>query len=282
MECHALTHAQFEDFSTIIATTLGIKMPPAKRVMLQSRLQRRLRELGLETFEEYHTQFFQNPAHQAEELEHLQNLATTNKTDFLREADHFTVLVNETLAIWRRTRSAPVFRVWCAGCSSGEEPYTIAMTLLEQQAASPFEFAILATDVSTRVLHLAQEGIYEEEKVAPIPKALQKKYLLRSRDPAARQVRIAPEVRRHVRFGHLNFLSPDYGVKEMMDAIFFRNVMIYFDRPTQQQVVTKLCRNLRPDGFFFTAHAETLQGLGLPLRNAGTAVYRLNAHSVAK
>jgi len=276
MECHDLTTEQFEDFSAIISDTLGIKMPPAKRVMLQSRLQRRLREVGLESFAEYHARFFNDPEHRAAEIEHLLNLATTNKTDFFREPEHFHVLVNEALAHWRRERPSGVFRVWCAGCSTGEESYTIAMTLLEQQAAGRFDFSILATDVSTRVLDTAMQAIYAEERIGPIPLALRTKYLLRSRDPAARQVQIAPQVRGHVRFGHLNFLAPDFGIRETLDVIFFRNVMIYFDRPTQQQVVGKMCRHLRPDGYLFTAHAETLQGLALPLRSAGAAVYRLN------
>ncbi len=279
MECPSLTPAQFEDFSAVIAGTLGIKMPPAKRVMLQSRIQRRLRELGLESFDEYHARFFHDPEHRSAELEHLLNLATTNKTDFFREPDHFGVLVRESLALWRRDRPAGVFRVWCAGCSTGEEAYTLAMTLLEQQSAGAFDFSILATDVSTRVLHTAMAGIYAEERAEPIPPALRTKYLLRSRERTDRQVRIAPEVRAHVRFGHLNFLSSAYGIQDPMDVVFFRNVMIYFDRPTQQQVVTRICQHLRTDGYLFTAHAETLQGLGLPLRTAGTAVYRLNPPS---
>ena len=274
MECNALTTKQFEDFSAVIAESLGIKMPETKRVMLQSRLQRRLREVGLETFKDYHARFFNDPAYRAVEIEHLLNLATTNKTDFFREPEHFAVLVREVLAHWRRDRPSSVFRVWCAGCSTGEESYTIAMTLLEQQAAGPFEFSILATDVSTRVLEKAMQGVYPEEHIAPIPLAIRGKYLLRSRQSSDRLVLIAPEVRSRVRFGHLNFLASDYGIRETMDAIFFRNVMIYFDRPTQQQVVGRMCRHLRPNGYIFTAHAETLQGLDLPLRSAGSAVYR--------
>jgi chemotaxis protein methyltransferase CheR len=281
MESLALTAAQFEDFSALIAGTLGIKMPPSKHVMLQSRIHRRLRELGLGSFDEYHARFFHEPGHQAVELEHLLNLATTNKTDFFREPELFAVLAADALGHWRRTRPSGAFRVWCAGCSSGEEAYTIAMTLLEQQVRERFEFSILATDVSTRVLHTAMEGVYAEEHAARIPAPLRAKYLLRSRDPAAQQVRIAPEVRACVRFGHLNFLAPDYGLPEPVDAIFFRNVMIYFDRSTQQQVVARMCRHLRPDGFLFIAHAETLQGLGLPLRNAGPSVYRLVASPAA-
>ena len=276
-EAAALTAEQFADFSTLITTRLGIKMPEGKRVLLQSRLHRRVRELGMETVDEYHRLFFSDPAMQAGELEHLLNLATTNKTDFFREAVHFDRLVDDVLPAWRKRPPSPVFRVWCAGCSSGEEAYTLAMTLLEQRARQPFEFSLLATDVCTRVLGIAKQAIYSPEQAAPIPPELKSKYLLRSRDPKHPAVRIAPEVRACVQFGQLNFLAPDFGIREMFDVIFFRNVMIYFDRPTQQEVVGRMCLNLRVGGTLFIAHAETLQGLPLPLRTVGPAVYRREA-----
>lgn len=274
MESQTLTPAQFADFQAVITGTLGIKMPPTKQVMLQSRLHRRLRELGLESFEEYHTRFFGDAAHQAVELEHLLNLATTNKTDFFREPEHFDVLAKEVLPAWLRAPAGPVFSVWCAGCSTGEEAYTLAMVLAEQQRTFSFDFSIRATDVSTRVLETARQAVYTEEHAAPIPLALKQKYLLRSRDRDTGLVRIAPELRRKVRFGHLNFLSADYGMREAFDAVFFRNVMIYFDRATQQDVVSKICRQLRVDGRLFIAHSETLQGLALPLKMLGPATYR--------
>lgn len=270
----ALTPAQFADFSEIIATQLGIKMPPSKQTMLQSRLVRRLRELEIDSIEEYHHRFFNDAAHRAEELEHLLNLATTNKTDFFREPDHFDVLVKEVLPAWLSRPTGRTFQVWCAGCSTGEEAYTIAMMLTEQQAARRFDFSIRATDVCTRVLDTAMQAIYTAEQIRPVPPAFRAKYLLRSRDRSDDRVRIAPEVRAKIRFGHLNFLSPDFGLPDTYDVIFFRNVMIYFDRETQQEVVGKMCRNFQPGGTLFIAHAETLQGLPLPLRTVGTSVYR--------
>ena len=274
MSSPALTAGQFADFSGFIAARLGIKMPPSKLTMLQSRLHRRLRELGLESFAEYHDRFFNDAAHRAEELEHLLNLATTNKTDFFREPDHFDALVKQVLPAWLRRPTGPVFRVWCAGCSTGEEAYTIAMMLLEQQAAHQFEFSIRATDVCTRVLDTAMQATYPAEHIKPVPPALRAKYLLRSRDRDNDRVRIAPAVRAKVRFGHLNFLAPEFGLPETLDVIFFRNVMIYFDRETQQQVVGRMCRHLHVGGTLFIAHAETLQGLPLPLRPAGPSIYR--------
>lgn len=274
MSTEALTPEQFADFQAVITGTLGIKMPPSKQVMLQSRLHRRLRELGLVSFAEYHERFFGDPQQQAAELEHLLNLATTNKTDFFREPDHFDVLVKEVLPAWLREPAGPVFSVWCAGCATGEEAYTLAMVLAEQQRTFAFDYSIRATDVSTRVLEIARDAVYTEEHAEPIPLALRQRYLLRSRDHAAAQVRVVPELRQRVRFGHLNFLSPDYGMREVFDVVFFRNVMIYFDRETQQEVVAKICRRLRPGGRLFIAHSETLQSLELPLRMVGPAAYQ--------
>jgi chemotaxis protein methyltransferase CheR len=267
-----LTPEQFEDFRDIIAGQLGIKMPATKQVMLQSRLHRRLRELGMENFAEYHARFFNDQDYQSGELEHLLNLATTNKTDFFREAEHFDLLARQVLPAWLRDPSGPVFRLWCAGCATGEETYTLAMTLREQQALFRFEFSVLGTDVSTRALETAMRAVYAEEHAEPIPPALRSKYLLRNRKDSL--VKVTAELRSKVRFGHLNFLAPDYGLRDAFDAVFFRNVMIYFDRPTQQEVVTKICRHLRPGGHLFVAHSESLQGLTLPLHMLGPAFYR--------
>jgi chemotaxis protein methyltransferase CheR len=273
MQQTELTSKQFDDFSTIIASRLGIKMPATKRTMLQSRLLRRARELGLEDVHAYHTHFFSDPEEQEEELEHLLNLATTNKTDFFREPDHFEFLAQQALPAWKARSPGGPFKVWCAGCATGEEAYTLAMVLLEQQVRGAFDFSILATDVSTRVLQKAMAATYDEEHTSPIPLSLRKKYLLRGHSGSAGLVKIAPEVKAHVRFGHLNFLSDDYGIKNKFDVIFFRNVMIYFDRDVQRQIVSRMCRLLPVGNWFFTAHAETLQGLGLPLESVQAAVY---------
>ena len=274
MDTLTLTVQQFEDFRDVISTNLGIKMPPTKRIMLQCRLHRRLRELGLDTFDEYHARFFQDREHQAAEIEHLLNLATTNKTDFFREAAHFDVLSRDVLLAWRKRRSDGIFRVWCAGCATGEEAYTLAMVLLEQRTHGGPEFSIFATDVSTRVLEVAMRAIYTEDHAEPVPPALRAKYLLRSCDHEERLVRIAPVARACVRFAHLNFLAPDYGLRETFDVVFFRNVMIYFDREIQQRVVSRMCRHLRIGGHLFISHSETLQGLPLPLRLLGAAFYQ--------
>ncbi len=169
--------------------------------------------------------------------------------------------------------------VWSAGCSSGEEPYTLAIVLSEYAAAHPgFHFRILASDISTDMLERAEMGIYSSECVAPIPLALKRKYLLRSRDSQSPRVRVAPELRKLVDFRRLNFMDSDYMLAEKVDAIFCRNVLIYFDRATQESILRKLVHNLTPSGYLFVGHSETLHDMDLPVIPVAPALYR-KAHA---
>ena len=275
-----LTPERFKRFAEFITRELGIKMSEQKIPMLQSRLHRRLRALGLPSVEAYQKYLFDS-GEAEHELADFIDAVTTNKTDFLREPHHFEFLVGKVLPPFSSETPARGFKLWCAGCSTGEEPYTLCMYLNEYaDTHRGFDYSLFATDISTQVLHAAQHAVYDEKKIEPIPMPWRKKYLLRSRDPAKQAVRFVPELRSHVRFARLNFMDSDYGVKEMFDVIFFRNVMIYFDRPTQEAVVGKLCRQLRPGGYFFTGHSESLLGLNVPLRMVSSAVYRKPADNV--
>jgi chemotaxis protein methyltransferase CheR len=273
----ALSAESLERFCSFITHELGIKMTPAKLPMLQSRLQRRLRDLGIPTLEAYQHFLFNSPDGEAERV-HFIDAVTTNKTDFFREPQHFDYLTRTALpaldADPAGARPWP-FRLWCAGCSSGEEPYTLAMVLSEFATQRPgFEFALLATDISQRVLEHAANAVYATERIDPVAPALRTKYLLRSRDPTRAVVRIAPELRRRVTFHRLNFMDSDYHVRDRFEVIFFRNVMIYFDKPTQESVIRKLCQHLVPGGYLFVGHSESLAGLAVPLRCVATAVYQ--------
>ena len=267
----------FRQFAKFITGELGIKMPDSKVTMLQSRLQRRLRELRISSLEEYQSFLFNSPDSK-EELVHFINAVTTNKTDFFREPYHFQYLTQialPALAERRRPGVPWMMKLWCAGCSSGEEPYTQAMVLSEYaKQTEGFDFGILATDISTRVLEQAQSGIYAESRIEPIPALMRKSYLMRSKDKSQDSVRIVPELRRKISFHRLNFMDDDYGVKDEFEVIFFRNVMIYFDKPTQQAVINKLCRNLKVGGYLFAGHSESLAGLDIPVTAIGSAVYR--------
>ena len=274
MQKENLTDRQFADFSAVIHSHLGIKMPYSKKGMLQSRLQRRLRYLEMDNLQEYHAWFFWDEKNQDQELEHLLNLATTNKTDFFREPAHFNYLTQHIFADWRTQKHTGPFRLWSAGCSSGEEAYSMAMLLLDEQESFAFDFSVLGTDISTHILHKAMKAIYSEEDIQPIPISMRTKYLLRNRDRKKRDVRIAQEVRKRIRFGILNFQAPEYGLRNKMDVVFFRNVMIYFERNDQVQIVTRLCRNMRPGGYLVVGHSESLNGYDLPLRSLHPATYR--------
>lgn len=267
-------------FCRYITDELGIKMSEAKLPLLQSRLQRRLRTLGLNSLGAYQEYLFNSPEG-AEERTHFINAITTNKTDFFREPAHFNYLSETALPNLDADRGSPAahrpweFKLWCAGCSSGEEPYTLSMVLSEFAQKRPgFEFSLLATDISTRVLNHALLGIYDEERIAPVPPPLRSKYLLRSKDRSEPQVRIIPELRRRICFQRLNFMDAAYPVKETFEVIFFRNVMIYFDKQTQEDVIHKLCRHLAPGGYLFVGHSESLAGLNIPVTAVSLAVYR--------
>ena len=171
------------------------------------------------------------------ELTHMVDQVTTNKTDFFREPSHFDYLSQKALPDLALSKRNLV--VWSAGCSTGEEPYTLAMVLGEFAGGRHgCDFLILATDISTRVLEKARLAIYDEEAIAPIPAGLKKKYLLRSRDETHSRYRVIPELRDHVRFRQLNLMEGDFGFREQMDIIFCRNVIIYFDKATQASLLT--------------------------------------------
>ncbi|MDT8421744.1 MAG: protein-glutamate O-methyltransferase [Desulfuromonadales bacterium] len=274
-----ISEQDFQRFSTLIYDSCGIKMPPHKKTMLESRLRKRLRAHGMNSFEEYSTYLFSEQG-MKNELVSMIDVVTTNKTDFFREAAHFEFLTKLALPQLVETRRAGLdrpLRVWSAGCSSGEEPYTLAMVLSEFAGSVPgFSFSIMATDISTQVLEKARLGIYPLDKVEPVALELKKKYLLRGKGEQASRVRVVPELRSLVSFRRLNFLDDDFGISEPLDIIFCRNVIIYFDQPTQKKLLSKLAGHLRPGSFIFMGHSETLNGLELPLAQVAPSVYRKN------
>lgn len=275
-EVGELSAETFMRFAQFITGELGIKMPESKLTMVHSRLLRRVRELKLNSVEQYSEYFFTSS--NSQEREHFINAITTNKTDFFREAEHFDFLTRIALPSLSRTasyRPGSRLKVWSAGCSSGEEPYTLAMVLSEYELEHPgFDFAILGTDVSTRVLDLARDGIYQESQTAPVPPELRRKYLRQGHHQSQCLARVVPELRQKVTFHQLNFMAEDYGIRDMFDLVFFRNVLIYFDKPTQEAVINKISRNLRPGGYFFAGHSESLTGLNTALSCVQTAVFR--------
>lgn len=277
-----MSERDFLTLSNLVYERCGIKLTPAKKTMVEGRLRKRLRHLRMTSFRQYCDYLFNAGALESESV-HMIDLITTNKTDFFREAGHFSYLLEKALPELRgrwglgsRTR----LNVWSAGCSSGEEPYTLAMVLSEFSDRFPgFRFSVLATDICTRVLEKAAMGIYDHDRVEPVPMQLRKKYLLRSKDKSNGRVRICSELRSLVRFQRLNLMDDEFPIHEPMGLIFCRNVMIYFDRPTQQRLIEKFARHLVPGGYLFVGHSESLHGMDLnsfePVGGVASAYRRL-------
>ena len=266
----------FNLFSEYITEELGIKMHQNKQVMLQARLMKRLRSLGIASYEEYYEYLFSNDGHD-NELPHFVHQVTTNKTDFFREPAHFQymvehalpTLINENSYSWRNP-----LRIWSSACSTGEEPYTLAMVMADYaELQQQVNFSILATDISPTVLQTAAQGVYEGAKVDPVPHHIRRKYLLRSKDRNKELVRITPELRSKVRFQWVNLKSDTFNIDKKMDIIFCRNVIIYFSRETQELVIGNLCKQLRTGGYLLMGHSETLSGFSLPLKQVATTIY---------
>lgn len=270
-----LSNRDFNRLCSFVYDVAGIRLTAEKKTMLEVRIKRRLRALDCPSYSKYCEQLFSLDPSDGEIVQFI-DVVTTNKTDFFREAGHFDFLRERCLQEFSaRFGSQRPMLLWSAACSSGEEPYTLAMILSDYAANLPdFRFSILATDISTAVLEKAVRGIYPATVIEPVPIAMRHKYLMRSRDRQSCQVRVVPELRRTIEFRRLNLMDHDYGLEQKADVIFCRNVLIYFDRPTQERILAKLTRHLHPQGYLFVGHSETLHDMNLPLAPAGTAVYR--------
>lgn len=255
-----------------ILATSGIKTPPSKASMLAGRLRRRVRALKMGSLAEYCEWLFSDD-NLAIESDYLINAVTTNKTDFFREPHHFEYLVDEILPAFVAAGTRRI-RAWSAACSMGAEPYTIAMLLdaFARDARGP-NFGILATDLDTDVLDAARRGVFPAELIAPVPKALRDRYVLPSRHPGNTDVRIVPALRAAIGFARLNLMDDHYPVDEM-DLIFCRNVLIYFERATQEKVLRRLIDRLAPDGYLFLGHSESIAQFDLPIVPVAYTIFR--------
>ena len=261
-----MSHNDFTRLREFIYSECGITLVDAKKTMLESRLQKRLRELNLKSFSQYCDYLFSSKGVE-EELTDMINQVTTNKTDFFREPAHFEYLKHNVLPELSRLKKSLL--LWSAGCSSGEEPYTLAMVLQEFGC----RFTVLATDISTKVLEKARLAVYDDERVAPVPADLKRKYLLTNKDRTKKLFRVIPELREKVKLRQLNFMDSDFGFREPIDIIFCRNVIIYFDKATQERLLNHFCRYLAPHGYIFMGHSETLLGMDVPLVPVAPTIY---------
>ncbi|MFM0288855.1 CheR family methyltransferase [Paraburkholderia megapolitana] len=262
------TSADFARIRELIYLRAGISLSGHKRDMAYSRLARRLRARGFDNFRQY-LDLLESDTDPAE-WEAFTNALTTNLTAFFREAHHFPVLADFAMQ-----RPAPV-SVWCSAASTGEEPYSIAMTLIEalgEQAAR--QASVLATDVDTQVLAKAEAAVYQLEQVTHLAPERLKRFFLKGTGAHAGLVKVRPEVRAMVRFERLNLTDRDYALRTPFDAIFCRNVMIYFDKPTQAQVLARFEPLLKPGGLLFAGHSENFTYVSQAFRLRGQTVYEL-------
>ena len=266
----------FKQFSLLVYEQCGINLHEGKKALLQARLNKRLRLTGISSYEEYFKLITSgaNPG----EFVHFLDSISTNLTYFFRESQHFDFLdgvaLPELIAKKQKDRDSRI-RIWSAGCSTGEEPYSLAMCVLAHLSEiARWDFRILATDISTRVLKTASRGIYSEEKIQKVPPALrQANFQKISSTNGKPDFEIAPHVKRIITFHRLNFKEP-YSFRGLFDFIFCRNVMIYFDKETQEELVNRMAGFLSPGGYFFVGHSESLTGLPHKLSYVRPAIYR--------
>ena len=272
-EPEPLTAANFQRLATFIHGYAGIKMPASKHTMLEGRLRRRLRALGMADVNDYCRFLFEEDG-LADETIDLIDAVTTNKTEFFREPAHFDFLLEQGLPALAEEGKRRI-KIWSAACSTGAEPYTIAMIMEEfRQARRDMDYSILCTDICTEVLAEALAGRFSVEMIEPVSAARRQRYLMWARDPARAEVRIKPHLRAKLSFARLNLMDETYPVDADMDIIFCRNMLIYLDKPTQAKVLERLCGRLSPGGYLLLGHSESIVGLDLPVVQVANTVFQ--------
>lgn len=281
MEECVLTPSEFALFRELIYQRVGIALTGAKMQLVQSRLRKRLRHYEMESFRAYYDLLVAQ-GENGPEMGSFINCITTNKTDFFREPHHFEFVTKTIVPEWvarvRQGESAPRLRVWHAGCSTGEEPYTLAMTLAEAlKGKGNWDVRQLASDVDTDVLAHAERGIYENDRTRPVPQKLLEKYFLRGTGDYQDCVRVCQSLRDRITFRQINLLADNWPIRPdvQFDIIFCRNVVIYFDKPTQRKLFARFQQKLRPGGYLFMGHSESLLGISDAFDSLGNTIHRL-------
>jgi len=267
-----LTVPQFKKLGQFIHNNYGIQMPDSKKVLLEGRLQKRIKVNKLANFGEY-IEFLFSDAGQVRELSFFIDAVSTNKTDFYREPHHFDFLREEFLPSFIQQKNH--VKIWSAAASSGEEPYTIAIELNEFiEKNGGFSYEILGTDISTEILKKASRGIYDEKRVEVIPLHIKQKYFLKSKNKDNKTVKVAPVLQKNLRYRTINLTVPLVGIPNDFDLIFCRNVLIYFNRTVQEKVINALCAKLKPGGYLFLGHSESITGIKAPLTQIAPTIYK--------
>jgi len=265
---------EFNKLSRFVTNGYGIKLPVVKKIMVEARLLKRLKVLNLDSYSSYLDIVFNSKENNGE-LKHMIDALTTNKTDFFREPVHFDFLKQSVLPGYLKKRSNEPIKVWSAGCSSGEEPYTIAMSISDfSRNNQPLDYRILGSDLSSRILKMAKNAVYTEPKTADIPEYLKKKYMVKSKNPEENTLEFIPEIRSKVIFHRLNFMDDAYGILTRFDLVFCRNVLIYFEKEVQERIINKICNYIKPGGTFLLGHSESIMNMSVPLEQIKPTIFR--------
>ena len=268
-----LSDHDFKRFSDLVYQKCGINLHDGKKTLVRARLGKRLRQGGFKDFNSYYR--FVSQSDNEQELVHLLDAISTNLTSFFREEKHFVFLKEKVFPVLEKEKRKRI-QIWSAGCSSGEEPYSLAMSSLEYFGVNgAVDIQILASDISTRVLSQAQRGVYREERVINIKPPFLRKYFQRGVGAQEGNVRVKGFIRDRVRFERINLMEP-FPFKERFDVIFCRNVMIYFDKTTQERLVNKFYEALVIGGYLFIGHSESLTGATHPFKYTMPTVYCRN------
>jgi chemotaxis protein methyltransferase CheR len=265
---------EFKRISEFIQNNFGIKLPEHKRVMVQGRLHKRLAALNMTSFASYVHYLFSEEG-VTNEIPVMVDLISTNKTNFFRESAHFNTLTEIALPDFVQHHKFSTLNVWSAGCSSGEEVYTLGMVInsfFEQHKG--YRYKILGTDISRRMLEKASKAIYPLKDVENIPLHLKKRYLLKNKNKEIPKIRIVPELREKTQFAYLNFMAHKFDLDQMFDIVFCRNVLIYFERHIQKEVLLKILAHIKPNGYLFLGHSESITDMNLPVQKISPTVFK--------
>ena len=263
-----LNEKYFKKVSQIVYQVSGINLKGGKEALVRARLMKRLRVMGMESFEEYLKFIDSNSG--AKELGCMIDEMTTNKTFFFREIEHFNYLCEKILPELKDNK----LRFWSAACSSGEEPFSLAILLMENiPRIKSMDVRILATDISTKMLNKARKAVYEEETLRNVPKLFLQKYFVKVRNESFLAYQLKDDVSSIIQFSWLNLMEA-WPMKGLFNVIFCRNVMIYFDRPTQQKLINRFWALIEPGGYLFVGHSESLSGISHQFKYVRPATYR--------
>lgn len=270
-ECEPLSERNFRLICEVIERACGIHITAKKKSLVEGRMRRRMRAHGMASPNTY-CRLLLEADPDGEELALFIDAVTTNKTDFFREPKHFEFMQDVLLPRLAAEGRRPL-KFWSAACSTGAEAYTMAMVIDNFFGTGGADYSILATDICSDVLEKGVAALYPDAMLDPVPESFRRRYVLIAKDPSRREFRITPQLRHRVDFRRLNLMDSSYPHDRDFDVIFLRNVLIYFDRATQKAVLSKLVEHLRPGGYLFLGHSETLTGTGVHLDPVASTIF---------